>query len=141
MPRDAYRFARGEQLTSNTGQPVRISQPYDFMAVADHTDGMGMILDVLAGAPNIMADAYGRELNAAFNEGGQAAVKATMIEPYTTTPPLGSPNPRGLWKWMANWEEKTGGRMLAIPHNGDLSNGWMPMAKHMSKSTISFGEM
>ena len=57
MPRDAYRFARGEQLISNTGQPVRISQPHDFMAVADHTDGMGMILDVLAGAPNIMADA------------------------------------------------------------------------------------
>ena len=34
MPRDAYRFARGEQVTSNTGQPVRISQAYDFLAVA-----------------------------------------------------------------------------------------------------------
>ena len=52
MPRDAYRFARGEQLISNTGLPVRISQPYDFMAVADHTDGMGMITDVISGTPN-----------------------------------------------------------------------------------------
>ena len=53
------------------------------------------------------------------------ADKATMIEPYTTTPPLGSPNPRDLWKWMENWEQETGGQMLAIPHNGNLSNGWM----------------
>jgi hypothetical protein len=53
------------------------------------------------------------------------ADKATMIEPYTTTPPLGSPNPRDLWKWMENWEAETGGQMLAIPHNGNLSNGWM----------------
>lgn len=60
MPRDAYRFARGEQVTSNTGQPVRISKPYDFLAVTDHTDGMGVILDILAGTPNIMADPYGR---------------------------------------------------------------------------------
>lgn len=201
MPRDAYRFARGEQLISNTGQPVRISQPYDFLAVTDHTDGMGVILDILRGAPNIMADPYGRELNAAFNKGGDIARKATvgmiakfaqgeinealnyqpgnpayratwetivqaaedynepgeftaligfewtslvkgnnlhrvvlmrddadkatMIEPYTTTPPSGSPNPRDLWRWMENWEEVTGGQMLAIPHNGNLSNGWM----------------
>lgn len=201
MPSDAYRFARGEQLISNTGQPVRISQPYDFLAVADHTDGMGVILDILAGAPNIMADPYGRELNAAFNKGGRAARDATvemirrfaqgeinealnyqpgnpaylstwktivkaaqdynepgqftaligfewtslvkgnnlhrvvlmrddadkalMIEPYTTTPPLGSPNPRDLWQWMENWQQKTGGQILAIPHNGNLSNGWM----------------
>ena len=30
-----------------------------------------------------------------------------------------------LWAWMAAYEEKTGGRMLAIPHNGNLSNGLM----------------
>src|SRR6186997_2313143 len=30
-----------------------------------------------------------------------------------------------LWKWMADWEKKTGGRLLAIPHNGNLSNGRM----------------
>jgi uncharacterized protein DUF3604 len=201
MPSDAYRFARGEQLISNTGQPVRIGKPYDFLAVADHTDGMGVIRDILTGAPNIMADPYGRELNAAFIQGGKTAQKATiemirrfsqgeinealnyqpgnpayfstwkdiiqaaenynepgefttligfewtslvkgnnlhrvvlmrdgadkavMVEPYTTTPPLGSPNPRDLWKWMENWEAETGGTLLAIPHNGNLSNGWM----------------
>ncbi len=201
MPRDAYRFASGEQVTSNTGQPVKLSAPFDFMAVADHTDGMGMIVDVLSGAPNVLKVPYGRELNAAFNEGGKAASdamfgliarfsqgevpeelnyqpgnpayratwetivdaaeefnrpgtftaligyewtslvkgnnlhrvvllrddgdRAKMVEPFTTTPPTGSPNPRDLWQWMADYEEKTGGQTLAIPHNGNLSNGWM----------------
>ena len=42
-----------------------------------------------------------------------------------TQPPLGSDNPRDLWKWMAAYEEKTGGNVLAIAHNGNLSNGRM----------------
>ena len=37
----------------------------------------------------------------------------------------GSPNPRDLWKWLQDYEDKTGGRVLAIPHNGNLSNGIM----------------
>ena len=45
--------------------------------------------------------------------------------PYTTTPPIGSPNPRDLWAWMENYEAQTGGQVLAIPHNGNMSNGWM----------------
>jgi hypothetical protein len=47
------------------------------------------------------------------------------MEPFTTMKPLGSDNPRDLWKWMATYEEKTGGRVLAIAHNGNLSNGRM----------------
>ena len=51
--------------------------------------------------------------------------KASLIEPFTTQPPLGSPNPRDLWKWMAMCEEKTGAEILALAHNGNLSNGRM----------------
>ena len=44
--------------------------------------------------------------------------------------PLGSDNPVDLWKWMAAYEEKTGGDVLAIAHNGNLSNGQMfPMVE------------
>jgi hypothetical protein len=53
------------------------------------------------------------------------AVKASVTEPYTTLKPVGSDNPRELWKWMNVYEEKTGGQVLAIPHNGNLSNGIM----------------
>ncbi len=36
-----------------------------------------------------------------------------------------SEDPEQLWAWMANYESKTGGQVLAIPHNGNLSNGRM----------------
>ena len=44
--------------------------------------------------------------------------------PFTTLPP-GSDNPRDLWKWLAAYEDKTGGDVLAIAHNGNLTNGRM----------------
>jgi hypothetical protein len=53
------------------------------------------------------------------------ASKASRVEPYTTMKPLGSDNPVELWKWMQAYEEKTGGSVLAIAHNGNLSNGLM----------------
>ncbi len=53
------------------------------------------------------------------------ADKASQTVPYTTTPPMGSPNPRDLWKWLANYEKTTGGDVLAIAHNGNLANGIM----------------
>jgi hypothetical protein len=51
--------------------------------------------------------------------------KASIMEPYTTLPPWGSPDERDLWKWLRAYEDKTGGRILAIAHNGNLSNGVM----------------
>ena len=36
-----------------------------------------------------------------------------------------SPDPEDLWAFMAGYEERTGGRILAIPHNPNLSNGVM----------------
>ena len=60
--------------------------------------------------------------NIIFRDNGD---KAKLVEPYVTMKPVGSDNPRDLWKWMAAYEAKTGGRVLAIPHNGNLSNGRM----------------
>ncbi|AXI55511.1 hypothetical protein C1J05_14245 [Sulfitobacter sp. JL08] len=201
LPRDAYRFARGEQVTSNTGQQVKLAQPLDFYMITDHSDGMGAITDIIGGAPNIMADEQGRYFNEQFNLGGTAAQQAAFelnsafaqgelssvlnyqpgnpaykrvwddivaaaeefsdpgsfttfiayewtslvagnnlhrnvifrdgseragqLVPYTTTPPIGSPDPRDLWSWLQNYEDTTGGDVLAIPHNGNLSNGMM----------------
>ena len=53
------------------------------------------------------------------------AIKAGVNEPYTTLRPAGSDNPRDLWKWMDAYQDKTGGQLLAIAHNGNLSNGIM----------------
>jgi len=48
--------------------------------------------------------------------------KARQVIPFTA---YDSKDPEDLWKWMQNYEDKTGGRVLAIPHNGNLSNGLM----------------
>ena len=58
--------------------------------------------------------------NVIFRDNGD---KASQVEPFTVYPPLGSDNPRDLWKWMDAYEEKTGGSVLAIAHNGNLCNG------------------
>jgi hypothetical protein len=65
------------------------------------------------------------------------ATKASLVEPYTTQKPLGSDNPRDLWKWMADYEQKTRGEVLAIAHNGNLSNGRMfPMIESFTGKPI-----
>ena len=196
-PPDAFRFARGEEVTSNTGQPVRLSRPLDFLVVADHSDGFGFFPLLVGGDPTIMADPQARKWHDQITSGQGAAAamdiihnfsagaiaslpvpgtkayrgawqqaikaadaandpgrftafigyewtsmpagsnlhrnvvfrddgtKASQVEPYTTMKPLGSDDPIQLWKWMAAYEEKTGGDVLAIAHNGNLSNGRM----------------
>ena len=198
-PRDAYRFARGEQIASNTGQPVKLSRPLDFLVVTDHSDNMGFFPDLFAGKPDLLADPTGHKwydmiksgkgaeaaieiivafshgtfpkdlmyfpgtrayrsawqdtIAAAehFNEPGRFTAfigyewtsntggnnlhrnvvfrdngdKASQVEPFTVYPPFGSDNPVELWKWMEAYERKTGGSVLAIAHNGNLSNGLM----------------
>jgi len=60
--------------------------------------------------------------NVIYRDGGG---RARLVDPFTTAKPWGSPDPRDLWKWMAAYEDKTHGRVLAIAHNGNLSNGRM----------------
>jgi hypothetical protein len=200
-PEDAYRFARGEEVTSSTGLQARLSQPLDFLVVADHSDNMGFFPKLNAGDPVMLADPTGRRWYDMVQAGGEQGVnaaieiivafsndqfppalasrpgtlayrsaweraikaaeaanspgsftafigyewtsntagnnlhrvvifrdgghKASMVQPYTTLRPEGSDNPRDLWNWMAAYEDKTGGQILAIAHNGNLSNGIM----------------
>ncbi len=197
-PKDAYRFAKGEEVIASSGQRAKLSRPLDFLVVTDHSDGMGFFPQLIGGDPGLLATPQGRKWYDEINsgKGAQAAVdiitsfgkgqmpkgfptpgtpayrsawretikaaeeanepgrftafigyewtsnaggnnlhrnviwrdngaKASLVEPFTTLPPLGSPNPRDLWKWMAMVEEKTGAEILALAHNGNLSNGRM----------------
>ena len=75
-PPDAFRFARGEEVTSNTGQPVKLSRPLDFLVVADHSDGFGFFPLIVGGAPAIMADPQGKKWHdmIASGQGADAAM-------------------------------------------------------------------
>lgn len=65
------------------------------------------------------------------------AIRAKQVVPFTMTAPQGSPDPRDLWKYMANYEEKTDGEVLAIAHNGNLSNGIMfPLEAQWNGTTL-----
>ena len=57
--------------------------------------------------------------NVIFRGGKQ---NADTIIPFSN---FDSFDPEDLWRWMGNYEKNTGDKLLAIPHNGNLSNGLM----------------
>ena len=191
----AYRFARGEEVTSTHGLRTQLSRPLDWLVVADHSDGMGAMNEIVAGNPSLLKDPTVKDWSKRVNQGGETALAATMdiinsftqgkippillddkfqqsvwdrytktaeafnepgrftaiigyewtstekgnnlhrnvlyrdgrdlarrMLPYTTTESF---NPEDLWKWMESYEQKTGGQVLALAHNGNLSNGIM----------------
>ena len=73
LPDTAWRFAKGEQVISSTGQPVRLARPLDWMVLTDHTDLMGFAPDLQAGKPGVLADPKGREWYEGYSKGGEAA--------------------------------------------------------------------
>jgi hypothetical protein len=192
-PEEAYRFARGEEVISSTGQRVKLSRPLDFLVVADHAEGLGATIEVKKGNPLLLADptlrhwhdlmASGRGVEAAveivksvgtnttpkllfdprlaknvwqasnataerYNEPGRFTAligyewtsnnkgnnlhrvvifrdgkdKTDQIVPFSSTD---SEDPAKLWRFLDSYQDKTGGQVLAIPHNGNLSNGRM----------------
>jgi hypothetical protein len=60
--------------------------------------------------------------NVLFRDGAE---KALQTVPYTTQAPIGSTDPLDLYKWLENLEARTGATVLALAHNGNLSNGVM----------------
>ncbi len=75
---DAYRLARGEEIESSTGLPVKLSRPLDWLVITDHSDMMGIAFDIQEGAPNILAEPKGREWHEGFKKGGKAAGEAAF---------------------------------------------------------------
>ncbi len=57
--------------------------------------------------------------NVIFRDGKDKADRIVPLSTYDTE------DPEDLWRWMADYEKNTGGKVLAIPHNGNLSNGLM----------------
>jgi len=75
---DAYRFARGEQVTSSSGLPAKLGRPLDWLVITDHSDMMGIATDIQKGTSNILAVPKGREWHEGFKKGGQAAGEAAF---------------------------------------------------------------
>jgi uncharacterized protein DUF3604 len=54
------------------------------------------------------------------------ADRVNQIVPFSA---FDSRDPANLWKYMDNYAKKTGGQVLAIPHNGNMSGGMMYTAE------------
>jgi hypothetical protein len=61
------------------------------------------------------------------------ADKVSQVVPFTT---VDSNDPERLWDYLAGYEEKTGGSVLAIAHNGNVSNGQMFPVERMNGEPI-----
>ena len=190
---EGFRFARGEEVISNSGQSVQLVRPLDFLVVSDHAEFIGLAPMIQGSHPGLLADPWGNWLHERFHSGPEGRVEAygnvimhgirgedpfssddltqsfwinfvekadTYNEPgrftamsgfeWTSTPAgdnlhrvvifadgadktsrtipfsmFDSADPQELWKYLASYEDKVGGRVLAIPHNGNLSNGLM----------------
>ena len=190
---DAYRFARGEEITTTHGLRAKLSRPLDWLVISDHSEMYGLMPQLLKGDPDILATELGkrwydmlmtndrdqvfaaameivaslqkpdppfesanlvrdawREYTALadrYNEPGRFsaligwewtsqggfnlhrnvvfrgdASDANQTVPYSQ---FDSQNPEDLWGFLSDFRERTGVQVLAIPHNGNLSNGRM----------------
>jgi len=81
-PRDAYVFAKGSEVKSSSGQPVKLSRPLDFLVVADHSDGMGFFPLLIGGNPEIMADPQGKKWYEMIRSGEGAAAAMDIIQSF-----------------------------------------------------------
>jgi hypothetical protein len=61
------------------------------------------------------------------------ADRAAQVLPFST---VDSNDPEGLWEYMQNYEDATGGSVLAIAHNGNVSNGQMFSTTRMNGEPI-----
>ena len=190
---DAFRFARGEEVTSTGGLRAKLSRPLDFLVIADHAEMYGLMPQLLSGDPEVLSTEIGKKWFTELTSGNYDRMFATAMkiveslsgdvppiksdkavrnawQAYTAladryndpgrftaligyewtaiggfnlhrnvifrgdagvanrTVPVSqydSKNPEMLWKHLAEFEKQTGGEVLAIPHNGNLSNGRM----------------
>jgi len=61
-PEDAYRFARGEEVTSSLGQRARLRRPLDFLVVADHAENLGLAPMVAQANPELLKTEFGHNI-------------------------------------------------------------------------------
>ena len=114
---EAYRFARGEEVISSSGLPVKLSRPLDFLVVTDHSDMMGIATDIQSGTPNILQVPEGKRWHEAFQKGGREAGKAafeliqafsqfTVPEKMVTDYSPGSERYNSIWAEIADAAER-----------------------------------
>jgi hypothetical protein len=77
------------------------------------------------------AEGYNLHRNVIFRDGPD---ETSQVRPFSS---LDSFDPEDLWRYLADYEKKTGGRVLAIPHNSNLSGGRMFASETLNGAPLS----
>ena len=81
-PKDAYRFAKGEEVIASSGQHAKLSRPLDFLVVTDHSDGMGFFPQLMSADPALLATPQGRKWYDEINSGKGAVAAIDIITSF-----------------------------------------------------------
>jgi len=201
----AFRFARGEEVTTTHGLQAKLSRPLDFLVISDHAEMYGLMPQLLGGDAAILSTPTGRDWYDRLTSGDTTVVFNTAMEIVASlsgdVPPIDNPkaiesawqnytalaerynepgvftaligfewtsaggdnihrnvvfrdgadladrvlpfsqydskNPERLWEYLKTFEDDTGGDILAIPHNGNLSNGRMFSDKNFDGTPLT----
>ncbi len=68
-PSDAFRFARGEQITAHNGMAVKLRRPLDFLVVSDHAEYLGVMEGLGRGDELLLQNETARRWGAALAKG------------------------------------------------------------------------
>jgi len=77
---DAYRFARGEEVTTTNGLRAKLSRPLDFLVIADHAEMYGLMPQPLGGDQEIISTEPGKTWYAALTSGDKDKAFDTAME-------------------------------------------------------------
>ena len=105
-PEEAMRFARGEEVVSSTGTAAKLARPLDWLALTDHSDGMGVIFDIKAGRPELMTDPTLKRWHdmMAAGQGVQAAMEMIQAQANRKLPAAVTDPKYGASIWARNTE-------------------------------------
>ena len=99
---EGYRFARGEKVISNSGLPVQLIRPLDFLVITDHAEMIGLAPMIQQSDPLLLADPWGKWIHERFNSGPEGRMEAfqSIIESGTNgiNPMSSNAAERSIWQ-------------------------------------------
>lgn len=122
-------YERGEALVE---LPEDLDSPWKAIGrIADEENRPGVFTAFIGFEWSAMPGGDNLHRVVMFRDGGD---KTSQVEAFSA---FDSSDPRKLWRYLEDYEAKTGGQALAIPHNSNLSGGRMFAATDLDGDLIT----